>query len=259
MSDTNCLAQLPPNARILDAGGWAFPSPLATHVIDLLPWETRRRKLQLERLADEQFSKETWTQADFCSPEFKIPYEDKFFDFAICSHTLEDLHSPIFLIRELNRTARAGYIEVPSRFYEQTIGIAGPSARYPGQNHHKWIVDEDDGVLVFFDKAESLHGPPSQYLIPFLVFKRVVRRTGYAPSIGYHWQQTIRFRISKSGDEARKRARARRASVAIRFSDTFLDAAYRFGRRTRDRALNRNAGEPDLSHYHQRYSQIDLS
>ena len=82
---------LPQNAKILDAGGWFKPFSLATHVVDLMPWETRGGKLQLEALPDERFTKQTWHQINFLQPNLELPFDDKYFDFSICSHTLEDL------------------------------------------------------------------------------------------------------------------------------------------------------------------------
>ena len=41
--------------------------------------------------------------------------DDDQFDLAICVTTLEDIRDPIWACHELNRVARAGYVEVPSR------------------------------------------------------------------------------------------------------------------------------------------------
>ena len=51
---------------------------------------------------------------------------DGFFDFAICSHTLEDVCDPVWVCEELARVAKAGYIEVPSRLEEQAWSFQGP-------------------------------------------------------------------------------------------------------------------------------------
>jgi ubiquinone/menaquinone biosynthesis C-methylase UbiE len=64
----------------------------------------------------------------------RLPFEDKSVDFLICSHTLEDLRDPIRVCREINRVAKAGYIEVPSRAMETIFGLEHRG--YPGYYHH---------------------------------------------------------------------------------------------------------------------------
>ena len=47
-----------------------------------------------------------------------LPFRDKTFDFAICSHVLEHVESLDTFCSELNRVASAGYIETPSKLAE---------------------------------------------------------------------------------------------------------------------------------------------
>jgi ubiquinone/menaquinone biosynthesis C-methylase UbiE len=47
-----------------------------------------------------------------------LPYEDKEFDFVYCRHVLEDLIYPFRVIKEMQRVAKAGYIETPSPMAE---------------------------------------------------------------------------------------------------------------------------------------------
>ena len=55
--------------------------------------------------------------------EYSLPFEDKSFEVAVSSHTLEDIRDPLFLCAELNRVTKAGYIETPSIVAELTFGI----------------------------------------------------------------------------------------------------------------------------------------
>ena len=102
--------------RVLDVGGWYSPFNLATHVIDLQRYETRRTGEALDPEDAERFSADTWQIADVCVSPW--PYPDKFFDFVICSHLLEDVRDPLSVCRELCRIGRAGYVETPSRLRE---------------------------------------------------------------------------------------------------------------------------------------------
>src|SRR5690606_14263727 len=86
------LERLGDEDLVLDVGGWAKPFPRADWVIDLMPYETRGL-YDYDReaaRAEERFSAETWVCRDICARE-PWPFEDDMFDFAICSHTLEDV------------------------------------------------------------------------------------------------------------------------------------------------------------------------
>jgi hypothetical protein len=86
--------------------------------------------------------KENWTVHDICSSK-PFPYEEKFFDFAICSPTLEDVRDPIRVCEELARVSKAGYIEVPSILTELTMGVEG-NRPWVGYAHHRWLIDLSD-------------------------------------------------------------------------------------------------------------------
>ena len=142
---------------VLDVGGWAKPFRRADWVIDLMPYESRGlygNPVDPER---ERFTDETWIQYDICS-HVPWPFGDNQFDFVTCSHTLEDVRDPIWVCHELNRVAKAGYIEVPSRLEEQAFGVHGP---YVGWSHHRWLVDIDEAGVHFLFKPHVLHGAPN--------------------------------------------------------------------------------------------------
>jgi len=137
---------------VLDLGAWAQPFPRADYVLDIMPYETRGF---LGRVYEgkERFSKETWITRDLCD-RTPLPFADKFFDFAICSHVLEDVKDPLWVCSELQRVAKRGYIETPSRSVEQSAGVE--SRNYCGYHHHRWLVDFEDGRLVFTMKSDLL-------------------------------------------------------------------------------------------------------
>jgi len=140
------LAELPEDAVVLDVGGAMKPFTRADWIMDALPYEKRG---ELGRVGpdEERFNADTWVRRDFCDRE-PWPFRDNEIDFAICSHTLEDVRDPIWMCSELNRIAKAGYIEVPSRLEEQSYGFQGP---WTGWSHHRWLVDVDqDGAGIDF-------------------------------------------------------------------------------------------------------------
>jgi hypothetical protein len=149
---------------VLDIGGWADPCERADWVIDAMPYETRglyeREEWIEKRERDpERFTPDRWIQRDLCDRE-PYPFEDGSIDFVICSQTLEDLRDPVWVCAEMNRVARAGYIEVPSRLEEQSWGVAGP---FVGWSHHRWLIDVTDDRIEFMVKLHSLHARREQH------------------------------------------------------------------------------------------------
>jgi hypothetical protein len=149
------------SARVLDVGGWWRPFHLATHVLDMMPYETRRTHDALDPGHPLRFSEATWTVHDACRAPW--PFPDKFFDFSFCSHTLEDLRDPIAVCAELNRVSRAGYIETPSRPREifaksRWFGLRAALGRMPeiGFAHHRWFVELEGSHLRFLAKDQRL-------------------------------------------------------------------------------------------------------
>ena len=157
-------SELPPDALVLDVGGWGKPLARADWVADLMPYESRGLYGR-DGDGPERFSAGTWRQFDVCDPE-PWPFEDGQFDFAVCSHTLEDVRDPIRVCAELQRVARAGYVEVPSRLEEQSPMDDQPGV---GWSHHRWLIDVDDqakriefvfkhGVVYLSEEAQFPHG-----------------------------------------------------------------------------------------------------
>lgn len=158
------LARLQDDDVVLDIGGWADPFERADWVMDFLPYESRgyyerQGWRQAGSRLPERFTEETWVTRDICDHE-PYPFEDDFFDFVICSQTLEDLHDPMWVCSEMNRIARAGYVGVPSRLEEQSWGVEGP---YVGHAHHHWIVEIDGSHIDFVFKAHDIHASRQFY------------------------------------------------------------------------------------------------
>jgi hypothetical protein len=151
------LRRLPAEALVLDVGGAARPFPRADWILDLAPYEARGQLgWQGERTA-ERFDASRWVRRDICDRE-PWPFDDDQFDFVICSHTLEDIRDPVWACAELQRVARAGYVEVPSLREELTYGIQGP---WVGWGHHHWLVIAGADGLEFLFKHHVVNRPGS--------------------------------------------------------------------------------------------------
>ena len=214
---------------ILDVGGWFKPEARATHVVDLMPWETRGVSLNLKTLPGEQFTKDTWFQSDFLSPGFQLPFGDKSFDLVICGQTVEDLADPSALLTEMQRVGRAGFIESPSRFSEQTAGLRDRESQLPGHPHHHWIAEVEGGGLVLYSKKDSL-SESSRSLIPLCFFEE----SKLTRNINMTWKEVLSFRLVR-GEECLTRARQTVEDLKIPKLDRLRDIGLRLFRRQRSR------------------------
>jgi Methyltransferase domain len=151
LDQAEVLARLGDDDLVLDVGGWAEPFARADWVIDLEPYETRGLygRADAER---ERFTAATWVVRDICDRE-PWPFGADQFDFAVCSHTLEDVRDPVWVCAELQRVAKAGYVEVPSRLQEQSFGVQGP---WVGWSHHRWLIDVEGDAIRFAHKSQLL-------------------------------------------------------------------------------------------------------
>lgn len=198
------LDALPADARVLDLGGWFRPLTRATHVADAMPYQTRLGRLNLAPLPGERFTADTWMLADFAAADFRLPVPDKFFDFAFCGQTVEDLSTPEPLLREMCRVACAGVIESPSRLTEQTIGVRDRITSRCGHPHHAWIIDATSTELELSPKSATVELPRARHAIPLLTFERLVQG-GADQIIHFAWSGSFSWRVLPA-DEARRRA-----------------------------------------------------
>jgi hypothetical protein len=139
------IARAVQSTRILDVGGSYGPFERATHIIDIV--------VPTGPIGDVEF-----VRHDICAKPW--PFSDRYFDFSICSQTLEDIRDPVGACQELMRVARSGYIEVPSRLREifhHKRGylwrrILGRPLRV-GFGHHRWFCEQRGDGLVFTAKT----------------------------------------------------------------------------------------------------------
>lgn len=153
------LETIADSAKVIDVGGGAAPFPRADYVIDAMPYaklgggsdgNIHEKLVGIPR----RFSADRWIQTDLCDRR-PWPVADKAFDFAVCSHLLEDIRDPIWVCSEMRRIAKAGYIEVPSRVVEQSKGVENP--RHAGFYHHRWLIERNKDRLEFRHKPHILH------------------------------------------------------------------------------------------------------
>ncbi len=129
------------------------------------------------------------------------------FDFAICSHVLEDVPYPITALRWLPRVAKAGFLGLPVKHRE----VANSKTLYwLGQPQHHWIygVHEDPAgtpELVVVPKWHSIHyfnsrmpdhpplGEEDANLGPRTLEWFDESKSGYDMELGIIWEGDIPF------------------------------------------------------------------
>ena len=96
------------SALVLEVGAGGNPYPRANVLLDA--YETTRERHWVQLTADRP------TVLGFVE---NLPFKDRAFDFVIAAHVLEHSTDPERFIAELQRVAKAGYIEVPDAFMER--------------------------------------------------------------------------------------------------------------------------------------------
>jgi SAM-dependent methyltransferase len=174
-----------PEDLVLDVGSGGWPFKRANHLADKFPEDTTHRF--------ESFVKDDrpFFEADLEA----LPFKDKTYDFVFCSHVLEHLDNPGQAIRELNRVAKRGYVEVPTRLSDVMFNFT----RLP--NHHRWhsLRQGQTLILVEWDQQErrdlgnhffeALHSGFTNEFQSF--FER--NRSLFFTSI--HWQDRLEFAV----------------------------------------------------------------
>jgi len=119
----------------------------------------------------------------------KLPFKDKAFDFVIASHVLEHSHDPAAFLAEIQRVAKAGYIEVPDAFMERInpypdhrLEITVRKDKLKIRKKSAWEEDADL-VELYEDRAKTI---VTSEVIPGHPFDFHVR---------YYWQNNIEFEI----------------------------------------------------------------
>jgi len=118
-----------------------------------------------------------------------LPFRDKSFDFVIASHVLEHSAEPEIFLRELQRVARAGYIETPDAFME----------RINPYWDHRSEVTVRHGVLEVRKKSSWIPDPELvelyEELTKPLIAGSVIPSKPFAFHTRFYWTDQIPYRI----------------------------------------------------------------
>jgi len=128
------------------------------------------------------------------------------FDFCICSHTLEDVRNPIFVLAQIKKLFRDGYIAMPNKHVEFSHV---ESKHWIGYAHHRWIYTLDNCELRVIAKfpLASFFSPRRRWIgrlttsRPYQAIKKLWERPGRVgfSDIGYlpWWRRDLAERSNE--------------------------------------------------------------
>jgi len=73
------------------------------------------------------------------------------YDYCICTHTLEDIAHPAYVLKKINQISKSGIISFPSKYREFKRFELDGTIR--GYSHHRWIITIKNKKLKFFPKV----------------------------------------------------------------------------------------------------------
>jgi len=125
-----------------------------------------------------------------------LPFRDKTFDFVIASHVLEHSADPARFLSELQRVAKAGYIETPDAFME----------RMNPYRDHRLEVTVRDGRLIIRKKPDWRTDPELVELYenrakPW-VTRELIPNHPFDFHVRYHWAGHIDYEVMNPDTDA---------------------------------------------------------
>ena len=161
------------NWKILDIGCGYTANKYSTHVADTQDFSYLYKDKRFTHIKDK-----------------KLPFADKEFNFIIASHVLEHVKDIEYFIKELERVANSGYIEVPTRLEDNLVDV--------NEKAHIWWINFDDiNNSLFITKRK-------QIIEPFLSVSTIQNlRKFFRDSLitEIFWESKINYFISKSSND----------------------------------------------------------
>lgn len=163
---------------VLEVGSGGNPYPRANVLLDA--YETTRERHWAPLASDRP------TVLGFVE---NLPFCDQAFDFVIAAHVLEHSADPERFIGELQRVARAGYIEVPDAFLERVN---------PYRDHRLEITCRDQ-TLVIRKKRNWRHDVEAVELyedrVKQVMTQELMPRHPFEFHVRYYWENRIAYRV----------------------------------------------------------------
>lgn len=119
----------------------------------------------------------------------QLPFRDKAFDFVIASHVLEHSSDPARFLSELQRVAKAGYIEVPDALMERIN---------PYRDHRSEITVRDGRLIIRKKPAWCVDKELVELYenrVKKVLTQDTMRRYPFEFHVRYYWKDEIDFEV----------------------------------------------------------------
>lgn len=174
-----------PQALVLEVGSGGNPYARANVLLDA--YEVTRERHWAPLVTDRP------TVLGFVET---LPFRDKVFDFVIASHVLEHSTDPARFLSELQRVAKAGYIETPDAFMERIN---------PYQDHRLEVTVRDGRLMIY--KKSAWRADPGlvelyEYRAKPWVTQELIPRHPFDFHVRYYWENTIDYSLENPTENA---------------------------------------------------------
>lgn len=113
---------------------------------------------------------------------YKIPYPDKYFDIAVCSHVIEHVEHPRILLREIRRISKAQVFEIP---IDYSSNVDKKVKHFTDYGHINIYNPALFRFLLLSEGFEILQDRNSMYPLSILLFNKKKRISGLLNVIKY--------------------------------------------------------------------------
>jgi len=169
---------IPADALVLEVGSGGNPYPRSNVLLDAYA-EARER--HWEALVHDRPTVLSFGE--------NLPFKDKAFDYLIAAHVLEHTPYPEKFLAELQRVARAGFIETPDAFME----------RINPYKDHRLEVTVRDGELFIRKKADWIYDADLVELYEkrakAIITLETIPRHAAEFHMRYFWKDEIKFTV----------------------------------------------------------------
>lgn len=175
-----------PSALVLEVGAGGNPYPRSNVLLDGFEASLERQEKSLV--------KDRPLVLGLCE---NLPFRDKSFDFVIASHVLEHTDDPDKFLSELQRVAKAGYIETPDAFFERIN---------PFTFHRLEVTEEGGGLAIWKKKGwqvdPELIGLYEKKLKKDAAFQKFIRVFPDPVHMRFYWSGAIKYQVLNPREDA---------------------------------------------------------
>ena len=156
-----------PNWNVLDIGCGYTANKYANVIADVQDFSNFYKEKKFIKIIDKQ-----------------LPFKDKEFDFIVASHVIEHVEDFQYFIQEIERIAKQGYIELPTRLGDNLV--------FENVKEHIWWFKFDDELKTLIGSKRN------QILEPFItvsMIKKLENAFREDLVLELFWEDKINFKV----------------------------------------------------------------